>query len=88
MSTRYAVAIHRIKDAERSLDREQLSWAGNEMASIIRDGDSSLVELHVAWSGLAMVHKAQHEIAAAFETEQHDLMEVEERAVCVLKQVI
>ncbi|KAK4256990.1 hypothetical protein QN277_006640 [Acacia crassicarpa] len=88
MSTRYAVAIHRIKDAERSLDREQLSWAGNEMASIIRDGDSSLVELPVAWAGLAMVHKAQHEIAAAFETEQHDLMEVEERAVCVLKQAI
>ncbi|XP_028781850.1 probable UDP-N-acetylglucosamine--peptide N-acetylglucosaminyltransferase SEC isoform X2 [Neltuma alba] len=88
MSTRYAVAIHRIKDAERSLDREQLSWAGNEMASIIRDGDSSLVELPIAWAGLAMVHKAHHEIAAAFETEQHDLMEVEERAVCILKQAI
>ena len=89
MSTRYAVAIHRIKDAERSQDpSEQLSWAGNEMASIIRDGDSSLVELPIAWTGLAMVHKAQHEIASAFEARQHDLMEVEEHAVSSLKQVI
>lgn len=89
MSTRYAVAIHRVKDAERSQDpNDQLSWAGNEMASIIRDGDSSLVELPVAWAGLAMVHKAQHEIAAGFETEQHELVEVEERAISILKQVI
>ncbi|KAJ7945770.1 Tetratricopeptide repeat (TPR)-containing protein [Quillaja saponaria] len=89
MSTRYAIAIHRIKDAERSQDPgEQLSWAGNEMASIIRDGDSSLVELPIAWAGLAMVHKAQHEIAASFETEQNELMEVEECAVYSLKQAI
>ncbi|KAI4336262.1 hypothetical protein L6164_014808 [Bauhinia variegata] len=89
MSTRYTVATHRIKDAERSQDpSEQLSWAGNEMASIIRDGDSSLVELPISWAGLAMVHKAQHEISAAFETEQHELMEVEERAVCSLKQAL
>lgn len=89
MSTRYAVAVHRIKDAERSQDpSEQLSWAGNEMASIIRDGDSALLEFPIAWAGLAMVHKAQHEIAAAFETEQNVLVEVEDRAVYSLKQVI
>jgi len=89
MSTRYAVAFHRIKEAERSQDpSELLSCAGNEMASIIRDGDSSLVEIPIAWSGLAMVHKAQHEIAAAYESEQNGLREVEERAVCSLKQVI
>jgi hypothetical protein len=88
MSTRYAVAVNRIKDAERSQDPgEQLSWAGNEMASIIRDGDPVLIDLPVAWAGLAMVHKAQHEIAAAFETKQNDLMEVEDRAVNSLKQV-
>ncbi|BFG32397.1 hypothetical protein CerSpe_186710 [Prunus speciosa] len=89
MSTRYAIAIHRIKDAERCQDpSEQLSWAGNEMASIIRDGDSALVELPIAWTGLAMVHKTQHEIAAAFETEQNTLMEVEEHADYSLKQAI
>ncbi|TKY73596.1 Tetratricopeptide repeat protein 37 [Spatholobus suberectus] len=89
MSTRYAVAIHRIKEAERSQDpNELLSCAGNEMASIIRDGDSSLVELPIAWAGLAMVHKGQHEISAAYESEQHGLREVEERAVCSLKQAI
>ncbi|XP_061360878.1 probable UDP-N-acetylglucosamine--peptide N-acetylglucosaminyltransferase SPINDLY [Gastrolobium bilobum] len=89
MSTRYAVAVHRIKEAERSQDpSELLSCAGNEMASIIRDGDSSLVELPIAWAGLAMVHKAQHEIAAAYENEQHGLTEVEERTVCSLKQAI
>lgn len=87
MSTRYAVAVHRIKDAERSQDPEQLSWAGNEMASIIRDGDPILINLPVAWAGLAMVHKAQHEIAAAFETKQNELKEVEDRAVNSLKQV-
>ena len=88
MSARYAVAIHRVKDAERSQDpSEQLSWAGNEMASILRDGDSTQVEFPIAWAGLAMVHKAQHEIAAAFETEQNVLAEVEERAIYSLKQV-
>lgn len=89
MSTRYAIAIHRIKDAERFQDlSEQLSWAGNEMASIIRDGDSASVELPIAWTGLAMVHRTQHEIAAAFETEQNALMEVEEHADYSLKQVL
>lgn len=89
MSTRYAVAIHRTKDAERYQDpSEQLSWAGNEMASVIRDGDSVSVELPIAWAGLAMVHKAQHEISAAFDSEQDSLTEVEEHADYSLKQVI
>ncbi|XP_050378166.1 probable UDP-N-acetylglucosamine--peptide N-acetylglucosaminyltransferase SPINDLY [Argentina anserina] len=89
MSTRYAVAIHRTKDAERYQDpSEQLSWAGNEMASVIRDGDSVSVELPIAWAGLAMVHKAQHEISAAFDTEHNALIEVEEHADYSLKQAI
>ncbi|KAK2443020.1 putative UDP-N-acetylglucosamine--peptide N-acetylglucosaminyltransferase SPINDLY [Trifolium repens] len=89
MSTRFAVASHRVKEAERSQDpSELLSCAGNEMVSIIKDGDSSLVELPIAWSGLAMVHKAQHEISAAYESEQHELAEIEERAVSSLKQAI
>lgn len=89
MSTRYAVAVHRIKVAERSQDpSEQLSWAGNEMASILREGDSVPIELPIAWAGLGMVHKAQHEIAAAFETEKDELTDVEECALYSLKQVI
>lgn len=88
MSTRYAVAVHRIKDAERSQDpSEQLSWAGNEMASVLREGESVPIELPLAWAGLAMVHKAQHEIAAAFQTEHNELTDVEERALYSLKQV-
>lgn len=88
MATRYAVAVHRIRDAERSQNpSEQLSWAGNEMASIIREGDSVLIEPPLAWAGLAMVHKAQHEIAAGFDVEQHELIEVEELALYSLKQV-
>ncbi|XP_048330512.2 uncharacterized protein LOC107418253 isoform X2 [Ziziphus jujuba] len=89
MSTRYAVAVHRIKDAERSQDpSEQLSWAGNEMASVIRDGDPAQIELSTAWAGVAMAHKVQHEIAAAFETEQNMLLDIEDRAVHSLKQAI
>lgn len=89
MSTRYAVAIHRIKDAERSQDpSEQLSWAGNEMGSILREGDCGLIEAPIAWAGLAMAHKAHHEIAVAFETEPSELKEVEDRAVYSLKQAV
>lgn len=88
MSTRYAVAVHRIKDAERSQElSEQLSWAGNEMASILREGDTLQIEPPIAWAGLAMAHKAQHEISAAFETDARELMEVEDRAAYSLKQV-
>lgn len=57
------------------------------MASIIREGDSVLIEPPLAWAGLAMVHKAQHEIAAGFDVEHHELIEVEERALYSLKQV-
>ncbi|KAL8123378.1 uncharacterized protein LOC141717625 isoform X2 [Apium graveolens] len=89
LATRYAVAVHRIRDAERSQNpNEQLSWAGNEMASILREGDSLSIEAPLAWAGLAMVHKAQHEIAAGFDIEQHELVEVEERALYSLKQAI
>ncbi|XP_059642374.1 probable UDP-N-acetylglucosamine--peptide N-acetylglucosaminyltransferase SPINDLY isoform X2 [Cornus florida] len=89
LATRYAVAVHRIRDAERSQNPcEQLSWAGNEMASILREGDSLLIEPPVACAGLALVHKAQHEIAAGFEIEQNELMEVEERAIFSLKQAV
>ena len=88
MSTRYAVAVHRIKDAERYQEpSEQLTRAGNEMASILREGDSTLIEHPIAWAGLGMVHKVQNEIAAAFETENKGLVEMEERAVHILKQV-
>ncbi|XP_019052929.1 PREDICTED: uncharacterized protein LOC109114545 [Nelumbo nucifera] len=89
MSTRYAVALHHIKVAERSQDpTEQLSWAANEMASILREGDSATIELRIAWAGLTMVYKAQHEIAATFGTRHSDLTEVEERVIYTLKQAI
>lgn len=89
MSSRYSIAVHRIKDAERSQNpTEQLSWAGNEMASILREADPLSIDPPIAWAGLAMVHQAQHEIGAAFESEQKELMEVEEHAVCSLKQAI
>lgn len=88
LATRYAVGVHRIKDAERSQNlSEQLSWAGNEMASILREGESSVIEPPIAWAGLAMVHRAQHEIAAGFDIENDDLLEVKERATDSLKQV-
>lgn len=58
------------------------------MASVIREGDSSLIEPRIAWSGLAMVHRVQHEIAAVFDIDAQELLEVKERAMCSLKQVI
>ncbi|KAI8543865.1 hypothetical protein RHMOL_Rhmol08G0252200 [Rhododendron molle] len=89
LATRYAVAVHRIRDAEMFQNpAEQLSWAGNEMASILKEGDSVFIEPPIAWAGLAMVHKAQHEIAAGFEIEQNELVEAEERAIYSLKQAI
>lgn len=89
MSARYAIAVHRVKDAERSqLSSEQLFWAANEMATILKEGDPAVIDLPITWAGLAMAHKAQHEIAAAFETVQMDLDEAEGRAICTLKQVI
>ncbi|KAM7275662.1 hypothetical protein ACFE04_017528 [Oxalis oulophora] len=89
MSIRYALAVHRIKDAERSQDpSEQLSWAANEMASILKEGDSVPIEPRIAWAGLAMAHKAQHEITAAFDREKDELIEVEELALSSLKQAV
>lgn len=89
LATRYAVGVHRIRDAERSQNpNEQLTWAGNEMASVLREGDSILIEPPIAWAGLALAHKAQHEIAAVFEIDPKELLEVKERAMNSLKQVI
>lgn len=87
---RYAVALNRVKDAERSQDpsEQQLTWAKNEMASIIRDGDSSSIEVPLAWTGLALVHKIQHEINAAYANRHTDTMDLEEQAaICSLKRV-
>lgn len=58
------------------------------MASILREGDSALIEPPIAWAGLAMVHKAQHEIAAGFDIENSKLLEVKENAIHSLKQVM
>ncbi|KAJ6808620.1 putative UDP-N-acetylglucosamine--peptide N-acetylglucosaminyltransferase SPINDLY isoform X1 [Iris pallida] len=89
MSTRYAIAVHRIKDAERSQDyTQQLPLAANEMASILKEGDPSRVDLQIAWAGLAMAQRAQHEIAAAFETEKSCLAVAEDQALYTLKQAI
>lgn len=90
MSTRYAIAVHRIKDAERLQDaREQLSWASNEMASILKEGDPAIIDLPIVWAGLAMAHRAQHEIADAYlrRSGQTDLDEADELALYTLKQV-
>ncbi|KAK6123603.1 hypothetical protein DH2020_042656 [Rehmannia glutinosa] len=89
LATRYAVGVHRIRDAERSQNpNEQLTWAGNEMASVLREGDSIVIEPPIACAGLALVHKAQHEIAAVFEIDPKELLEVKERAMYSLKQAI
>ncbi|KAJ0972465.1 hypothetical protein J5N97_020424 [Dioscorea zingiberensis] len=89
MSARYAIAVHRIKDAEKYQDStEQLSWAANEMASILKEGDPAIIDLTTAWAGLAMAHRAQQEISAAYETGPKDLAEMEERALYTLKQAI
>ncbi|KAM0946615.1 putative protein O-GlcNAc transferase [Dioscorea sansibarensis] len=89
MSVRYAIAVHRIKDAERYQDStEQLSWAANEMCSILKEGDPAIIDLTTAWTGLAMAHRAQQEISAAYETGSKDLAETEERALYMLKQAI
>lgn len=90
MSIRYAVAILRIKEIERSQDpNEQISWAGNEMASILREGDPTMIEAAIAWSGLALVHKTQHEIATTYESRwiSDSVSEFSQRAAFCLKQV-
>lgn len=89
MSARYAIAVYRIKDAERSQDStEQISWATNELTSILKEGDPTIIDVPVIWAGLAMAQRAQHEIASVFETGERDLDEAEDRALYTLKKVI
>ncbi|KAG0501672.1 hypothetical protein HPP92_001744 [Vanilla planifolia] len=89
MSARYAIAIERVKDAERFQEcGDQISWAANEMASILKEGDPAMIDVPITWEGLAMTHRVEHEISAAYEFGQKDMAEVEERALYTLKQAI
>jgi len=89
MPARYAIAVHRIRDAVRSqCSDDQLLWAATEMATVLKEGDPSAVDAPIAWAGLAMAHRAQHEIAAAYDTEHINLNDAEERAIYTLKQAI
>ncbi|CAO1940633.1 unnamed protein product [Urochloa humidicola] len=89
MPARYAIAVHRIRDAVRSqCTDDQLLWAANEMATVLKEGDPSAVDAPIAWAGLAMAHRAQHEIAAAYDTEHTNLNDAEERALYTLKQAV
>ncbi|CAO2167425.1 unnamed protein product [Urochloa humidicola] len=89
MPARYAIAVHRIRDAVRSqCTDDQLLWAASEMATVLKEGDPSAVDAPIAWAGLAMAHRAQHEIAAAYDTEHTNLNDAEERALYTLKQAI
>lgn len=89
MPARYAIAVHRIRDAVRSqCSDDQLLWAANEMATVLKEGDPSAVDAPIAWAGLAMAHRAQHEIAAVYDTENINLNDAEERAQYTLKQVM
>ncbi|KAJ4731206.1 UDP-N-acetylglucosamine--peptide N-acetylglucosaminyltransferase 110 kDa subunit [Rhynchospora pubera] len=89
MAVRYAIATHRIREAERAQElTDQLVWAANEMATLIKEGDPAMIDIPTAWSGFAMAHKTQHEIGATYESKQMDIDDVEERALCTLKQTI
>ncbi|KAL2609085.1 hypothetical protein R1flu_027658 [Riccia fluitans] len=89
MSTRYAVAAHRIKVAERCEDGvEQLGYAANEMASMLREGDVSTAHPSLGWAGLAMVNRAQHESVVAFQEGNANLKEAEDRAQHTLERAI
>jgi hypothetical protein len=89
MPARYAIAVHRIRDAVRlQCPDDQLLWAANEMATVLKEGDPSAVDAPMAWAGLAMAHRAQHEIAAAYDAEHTNPSDAEERALYTLKQVI
>lgn len=88
MSTRYAVALQRIKDAERSQDPgEQLTWAANEMVSILKDGDPSLIESPIVWSGIAKALRAEHEISKAYGIPEKTQDGAKDFALHTLKQV-
>ncbi|XP_078432986.1 tetratricopeptide repeat (TPR)-containing protein isoform X2 [Wolffia australiana] len=90
MSTRYAVALLRIKNIERSQDPSDqgLTWAVDEMTSILKEGEPTVIDLPIAWAGLAMAHQAHHEISMGFETEEAALEETRDRALSSLKQAI
>ncbi|KAK3166266.1 hypothetical protein QOZ80_1AG0043590 [Eleusine coracana subsp. coracana] len=89
MPARYAIAVHRIRDAVRTqCSDDQLLWSANEMATVLKEGDPSAVDTPIAWAGLAMAHRAQHEIAAAYDDEHINLSDAEERALYTLKQAI
>ncbi|KAG6383025.1 hypothetical protein SASPL_157240 [Salvia splendens] len=65
------------------------SLLGQEMRWLqIREGDPVHIEPPIAWAGLALVHKAQHEIASSFEIDPKELLEVKDRAMSSLKQAI
>lgn len=89
MSARYAIALQRVKDAERFQEcSDQISWAANEIASILKEGDPAMIDLPLTWAGLAMIHRVEHEIMAAYESGRKELADVEERALYTLKQAI
>lgn len=89
LSTRYAIAMHRVHDSQLSHDAsEQLSWAANEMASILRESYSLTIQPVIAWAGLAMVNRAQHETVAAFEGDEVECRESKARAFHTLQQAI
>eukprot|EP00850_Spirogloea_muscicola_P020101 SM000207S06176 [mRNA] locus=s207:171931:175729:+ [translate_table: standard] len=84
LAVRLVVARQRVRDAGRCEDpREQLGWAANEMASLLREKSS--VPLRVAWAGLALVNRAQSEAAAALD-EEDAVKEYEERVLHTLQQ--
>lgn len=89
LSTRYAVAMQRVRESQCSFaPAEQLAWAANEMASILRVGDSTRIQPHIAWVGLATVNRMQHEVIAAFEGDEADLRETKARAFHTLQQAV
>ncbi|PKA65703.1 T-complex protein 1 subunit epsilon [Apostasia shenzhenica] len=89
MSARYAIACQRVIDAERFQEcNDQISWAQNEMASILKEGDPAMIDLPITWAGFAMAHGVEHEITSAYKTTKKDLAEVEDRALYTLKQAI
>lgn len=89
LSTRYAVAMHRVRESLfSSAAAEQLSWAANEIVSVLRMGDTATIQPHIAWVGLAMVNRMQHEMISALEGDDTDLRETKVRAFHTLQQAV
>eukprot|EP00250_Pteridium_aquilinum_P007159 c16941_g1_i1 orf=88-2619(+) len=89
LSTRYAVAMQRVHEAQFSFAApEQLSWAANEMVSILRVADSTTLQPQIAWVGLARVNRMQHELISAFEGDEVILRETKARAFHTLQQAV